>query len=326
MSSITPLWIGIDVSSRVLDVSLGSHGEVFQVDNTPAGIKTLLSRLRKKPIVGIICEATGSYHHALSVAIWDAGLPLTIVNPAWIKAWRGHGGKHAKTDTADARLLADYGEYHLPAPSRVTPQNERTLKALLSAREDRVKARTAEKNRLRVATNLIVRESHQRLLDVLTSECTRLEREIDVLIASCPELTARRQVLQTMPGVGPIISATLLASLTELGTLNRREVTALAGLAPIANASGKTSGKRWVHRGRSGIRRMMYLASSLGRSNPALKSRHERLRTNGKPPKVVTTAVARWMITMLNVMVRDGLAWEELEQSSRIVEVTLPTM
>lgn len=322
MTSITPLWIGIDVSSRVLDISLGPRGEVFQVDNTPVGYRNLLARLRQMPVVGIICEATGNYHHALSIALWDAGLPLTIINPAWIKAWRGHGGKHAKTDTADARLLAEYGAYHLPAPSRVTPQNERTLKALLSAREDRVKACTAEKNRLRVATNSVVRESHQRLVDVLTAERKRLERKIDELIALCPELTARRALLQSMPGIGPIISATLLASLPELGTLNRREITALAGLAPIANDSGKISGKRWVHRGRSDIRRMMYLASSFGRNDPALKSRHDRVQAKGKPPKVVITAVARWMITILNVMVRDGLLWDEIEQSQRMVEVT----
>lgn len=322
MSSVTPLWIGIDVSSRVLDVSVGSRGEVFQVDNTPAGYKSLLARVQKKPVAGIICEATGSYHHALAIALWDAGLPLTIVNPAWIKAWRSHGGKHAKTDRIDARLLAEYGAYHLPEPSRVTPENERTLKALLSAREDRVTACTAEKNRLRVATHPTVRESHQRLVDVLTVERQRLEREIDALIASCPELTARRAVLQSMPGIGPIISATLLASLPELGTLNRREIAALAGLAPIANDSGKMSSKRWVHRGRSDIRRLMYLASTRGRSNPVLHSRHERLRRNGKSSKVVITAVARWMVTMLNVMVRDGLAWDELEQSRRIVDVT----
>lgn len=325
MSLSPPLWVGIDVASRVLDVSLGSRGEVFQVANTPAGFRTLLSRLTRRCIAGIICEATGSYHHALAIAIWDAGLPLTIVNPAWIKAWRGHGGKLAKTDRADARLLADYGEYHCPAPSRVTPRHERDLKALLSAREDRVQARTTEKNRLRVTTNTVVRASHQRLIDLLTSECKRLEDEIEALIASCPELMARRHLLLTMPGVGPVISATLLASLPELGTLNRREIAALAGLAPIANESGTMSGKRWVHRGRRDIRSKMYLASTRGRTHPALQSRHDRLRARGKPPKVVITAVARWMLTILNVMVRETLAWDELEQSHRMVEVRLTT-
>ena len=324
MSSITPLWIGIDVSSRVLDVSLGSRGEVFQVANSPAGFRTLLARLRRQRCVGVICEATGSYHHALAIAVWNAGLPLTIVNPAWIKAWRGHQGKLAKTDRADAQLLAEYGEYHLPSPSRITPQHERDLKALLSARDDLVKARTAERNRLRVVAHAVVRESHQRLIRLMSAECTRLEDEIDAVIASCPELTARRRTLRSMPGVGPIISATLLASLPELGSLNRREITALAGLAPIANDSGTISGKRWVHRGRSDIRRLMYLASSLGRHDPALQSRHLRLRAKGKPPKVVITAVARWMLTILNVMLRDNLTWDALDQSRRTVEV-MPT-
>lgn len=321
MSSVSPLWVGIDVSSRSLDISLGSGGEVFQVSNTPSGLRTLVARLRHRPIVGIICEATGSYHQALAIALWDADLPLTIVNPAWIKAWRGHAGKLAKTDVADARLLADYGEYHLPVPSRVTPQHERDLKALLSAREDRVAARTAEKNRLRVATNPIVRASHQRIIELLIDECKMLNDEIEALIASCPELVLRREILLSMPGVGPIISATLLASLPELGTLNRREIAALAGLAPIANDSGKMSGKRWVHRGRADVRRLMYIAATRGREHPVLRSRHDRLRIKGKPPKVVNTALARWMVTMLNVMIRDGIPWEQLDQSRRIVEV-----
>lgn len=257
----------------------------------------------------------------MAIALWDAGLPLTIVNPAWIKAWRGHSGKLAKTDVADARLLADYGEYHLPEPSRITPQHERDLKALLSAREDRVAARTAEKNRLRIATNPSVRASHQRIIALLIDECTTLENEIEAVIASCPALVLRRKILLSMPGVGPIISATLLASLPELGTLNRREIAALAGLAPIANDSGTTAGKRWVHRGRADVRRLMYIAATRGREHPVLHSRRDRLRLKGKPPKVVNTALARWIVTMLNVMIRDGIRWEELEQSRRIVEV-----
>lgn len=322
MTSFTPLWIGIDVSSRVLDISLGSRGEVFQVENTPAGHRRLIKRCVGLPILGIICEATGSYHDQLAIALWDVALPLTIVNPAWIKAWRGHNGKYAKTDCADARLLADYGEYHCPTPSRVIPQIERDLKALLSTRSDLVAARVAENNRLKVSSHPAVKASQQRVIALLVSECRAIEREIEALIATCPAWGLRRKILQSMPGIGPVISATLLALLPELGTLNRRQIAALAGVAPIPNDSGTISGKRWVHRGRSDLRRMMYLASSRGRTNPALASRHERLKVRGKPPKVVLTAVARWMVTMLNVMVRDGLMWHELDQAQRIVEVT----
>lgn len=324
MSSITPLWIGIDVSSRFLDVSLGSRGEVFRVDNSTDGFRALLDRLHRVGVVGIICEATGSYHHALSVALWDAGLPLTIINPAWIKAWRGHGGKLAKTDRADARLLADYGEYHLPRPSRVTPQIERDLQALVSARTDLQATIQAEKNRLTVTTHPTIRATLDRVITQMLQEQHYLETEIDALIASSPELTLRRTLLLSMPGVGRITSMTLLAFLPELGTLNRRQIAALAGLAPIANDSGTTSGKRWVHRGRQTIRRAMYLAAFASGKHPALSSRKTRLRAKGKPKKVVLIALARWMLTMLNVMLRDGLTWNQLDQSHRVVEV-MPT-
>lgn len=322
MSSITPLWIGIDVSALYLDIGLGSRGEVFQVSNTATGFHTLLGRLQHLPVGGIICEATGSYHHALSVALWDAGLPLTIINPAWIKAWRGHSGKVAKTDRADARLLAAYGEYHLPPPSRVTPQIERDLQALVSARTDLMATRQAEKNRLTVTTHPVVRATLTRIIAQMQEEQRHVEAAIEALIASSPELTVRRTRLQSMPGIGPVTSVTLLAFLPELGTLNRRQIAALAGLAPIANDSGIRSGKRWVHHGRHIIRRAMYLAAFACGTHPALTSRKMRLRAAGKPAKVVLIALARWMLTMLNVMLRDGLTWNQLDQSQRVVEVT----
>lgn len=322
MSALSPLWIGIDVSSRVLDISLGSSGRVFQVPNTPGGITGLLKEVQRLPILGIICEATGSYHQALAIALWDAGLPLTIVNPAWIKAFRGYNGKLAKTDRADARLLATYGEIRLPAPSRITTQEERDLKALVSSRADLVVTAQAEKSRLKVTTHPVIRASLQRLIAQLEQEQTHLEEEIDALIAANPELETRRRLLMSMPGVGPITSATLLAFMPELGTLNRREIAALAGLAPIANDSGTISGKRWAHRGRRDIRKAMYMAAWTCGKNKALQSRKHRLQAKGKPKKVVLTALARWMLTMLNVMLRDGLTWDQLDQSRRSVEIS----
>lgn len=324
MSVSSPLWIGIDVASRVLDISLGSHGTTLQVPNDAGGIKTLLKQLRRITVAGIICEATGSYHHDLASAIWDAGLPLTIVNPAWIKSWRGHTGKYAKTDRADARLLADYGEYHHPAPSRIPSQEERTLKALMSARMDLIKESQAAQNRLQATREAMVKASFQRVICVLKDERERLESEIEAIITASPELSQRRSLLMSMPGVGRITSITLLIFLPELGTLNRREIAALAGLAPIANDSGTMSGKRWVRRGRRDIRQAMYMAAWACGKHPALVSRKHRLRAKGKPHKVVTIALARWMLTMLNVMLRDHLTWHQLDQSHRIVEV-IPT-
>lgn len=320
----TSVWIGIDVSSAWLDMSIGSRGALLRVDNAPEGIATLVREVTAVPIAGIICEATGSYHEPLMVALWEAGLPLTIVSPAWVKAFRGKAGKRAKTDRADARLLADYGEYHQPAPSRIVPPVERDLKELIAARDDLVTTQVAHRHRLRSVTVPQVRTALERLLAQVASGIQELNAAIDATIASCAELAHRRQLLQTMPGIGPVNSAMLVAFLPELGALNRRQIAALGGLAPIARDSGKSQGHRYVQGGRASIRRAMYLAARVCGRDAALTSRKQRLHAKGKPAKVIAIALGRWMLTMLNVMIRDNLAWSDLAQAHRVVEVTTP--
>lgn len=322
MSSSSPIWVGIDVSSKRLDIALGSLGQTSRIDNSDHGIAALVARLRQLPLAGIICEATGFYHQELMLALWDANLPLTIVNPAWIKAFRGTTGKRAKTDRADARLLACYGEYTQPAPSRVMPKVERDLRALVSAREDLVTQNVATKNRLRYAVLPQIREILEREIAFFTAAITQLDEAITATISSSADLAERRRIVQSMPGVGPVVSATIVAFLPELGALNRREIASLGGLAPFARDSGTIQGKRFVQFGRAPIRKVMYLAAQMcGTNDHALTSRKHRLRAKGKLAKVVTTALARWMLTMLNVMVRDGLLWQELDQAQRTVEV-----
>lgn len=322
MHTTAPMWIGIDVSSATLDICLGSTGDVFQITNDTAAIQALVQRLQTQPVAGIICEATGFYHELLTIALWDARLPLTIVNPAWIKAFRGTTGKLAKTDRADARLLADYGAWHQPTPSRVVPEVERELKAVISAREDLVATRIAHTNRLRGTTVPAVQHSLNNCITQLETEIAYLDEQIRITIASCSSLGERYRLVQTMPGVGPVVGAILVAHMPELGLLNRREVAALGGLAPIARDSGTMRGKRFVQGGRAPVRRAMYLAAQRCGPNLALTSRKDRLRAKGKPAKVVNIAVARWMLTILNVMIRDGVAWDDLEQAHRSVEVT----
>ncbi len=322
MSSSSPLWVGIDVSSKRLDIALGSLGETSRIDNSDHGISSLISRLLQLPIAGIICEATGFYHQALTLALWEVNLPLTIVNPAWIKAFRGTTGKRAKTDRADARLLASYGEYTQPAPSRVIPKVERDLRELVSARDDLVTQRVAIKHRLRSTTVPQIRAALERAIDFFTSEITRLDDEITATIDSSVDLAERRRIIRSMPGLGPVHSAIMVAFLPELGALNRREIASLGGLAPFARDSGTLQGKRFVQFGRAPIRKAMYLAARMcGTKDLALNSRKDRLRAKGKLAKVVNIALARWMLTMLNVMVRDGLLWQDLDQAHRIVEV-----
>lgn len=321
MQRLSSSWVGIDVAAATLDIAVGGTGDLFQIPNTQSGIQTLVRRLHAQPVAGIICEATGFYHNELAIALWDAGLPLTIVNPAWIKAFRGTTGKLAKTDRADARLLADYGAWTHPEPSRIVPQLERDLKVVIAARDDLVAMRIAHKNRLRGVTVPAVQQSFRNCIDQLDTEIAQLERQIHAILTSSVDLWRRYRVLQTMPGVGPIVGAVLVAYMPELGTLNRREIAALAGLAPIARDSGTMTGKRYIQGGRATVRRSMYLAAQRCGANPALNSRKHRLRDKGKPAKVVNVALARWMLTMLNVMLRDDLPWGDLVQAHRCVEV-----
>lgn len=321
---ISPLWIGIDISSTALDVGFGPTGSVQRVSNTPAGIASLVRTLQSMEVAGIVCEATGSYHTKLMVAFWEAQLPLTIVNPAWIKAFRGNAGKLAKTDRADARLLADYGAYHRPEPTRVASQTERELKELVSARDDLVAHKVALKQRLGSTTQAQAQAALHRMIAELQAEIAGLDQAITATIASCPTLIRRRQLIQSMPGIGAVTSAVLVAYLPELGTLNRRQIAALAGLAPMARDSGKAHGVRFIQGGRAPVRRAMYLAAYACGKQEALQSRKLRLRARGKPAKVANIALARWMLTMLNVMLRDDLAWTQLDQAHRTVEVPTP--
>lgn len=314
-------WIGIDVSSEKLDVGIGSRGKVFEVENSARGIAKLVRTCLGMQVAGIVVEPTGPYHRQLMHALWEADLPLTLVNAAWIKAFRGKAGKLAKTDFADARLLADYGEYHQPEPSRIVPKIEQDLKELMSTRDDLVAHRVSLGNQRRAASVPRARAALERMIAHYQAEIADLDRVIDATIASSPELSHRRALLQTMPGVGRVTSAQLVTFLPELGTLNRRQIASLGGLAPMARDSGKKQGIRYVQGGRATIRRTMYMAALACGKNEALRSRKERLKAKGKPGKVVNIALGRWMLTMLNVMVRDGLAWHQLEQSQRPVEV-----
>lgn len=264
-------WIGIDVSKATLDVCVGDQGSVRHYANTNQGHRTLVQALAKIAVDGIVLEATGPYHHALVQALVATGMPPAVINPQWIRAFRRSHGGYAKNDRKDARLLAQYGRQKQPAPSRVAPDTERELQELVSAREDLVKLRVAEKNRKHVTTHALV---------------------------------------QSMPGIGPVISATLLAWLPELGEMDRRQIAALAGLAPYDRESGTQRGTRHIAGGRSRVRTAMYQAANAAGHNPVLKARKTDL-CGKKPHKVAMVALARYQLSLLTVMVRDNLRWEQ---------------
>lgn len=304
------IWSGIDIAKATLDVRLGSGGPVRTFANTTAGHRQLLAWVTQAPVAGIVVEATGPYHQAIVAALTAAHLPVPVVNPQWIKHFRASSGRAAKNDRADADLLARYGEQKHPAPSRQPSRAERELQELVAAREDLVTLRTAERNRLQMTTNTLIRSQLTGRIDALTTDITALEDAIDGLIAADPAMMERRTLLESMPGIGPVISATLLAYLPEIDALSRRQLAALAGLAPYDQDSGTQRGQRHISGGRVRVRRALYQAATTSRRNTVLGTRWTTLRSR-RPHKVAMIALARYQLSMLAVMVREHLRWED---------------
>lgn len=328
MMETARIWVGIDVAKRTLEICLGEAGRPWQLPNTPGGHRRLCTVLAAQPVAGVVLEATGAYHQAVVDALVAAGLAPAVLNPQWIRAFRRSDGGWAKNDRQDARLLARYGAQKQPAPTRVVTAAERELQQLVAAREDVVTLRTAERNRLQVTTNTVVQTQLATRIAQLTTDLAALEREIDAVIAADPALADRRALLQSMPGIGPVISATLLAYLPELGTMTRRQIAALAGLAPYDQDSGMQRGRRHIAGGRSRIRKAMYQAAITCGADPVLRHRRAELKARC-PHKVAMIALARYQLSILTVMVRDHLPWHETRvgqgQYLRHTPTILPT-
>lgn len=312
------VWVGIDVSRDTLDYCCGAESKPGAVANTPTGHRALLTVLRKQVVGGCIVESTGPYHQGIVERLQGAGVPVTVVTPQVITWYRQSFGRKAKTDATDARLLARYGEMHRPDPSRVPTPTERELRQFVSRREDLVAQLAAEKTRRRQCP------PSSRLSPFLTAaiaDCARqlaaIEQAIEELIAGDPVLAARRALLRTVPGIGQVISVVLLAYLPELGELDRKQIAALAGLAPLANDSGTRSGPRHCAGGRAPVRTAMYQAALTCVTHPHVpptvyRDQYEAMQPN-KGAKRALIAIARRLLVLLNAMVRDGVTWMETE-------------
>lgn len=235
-------WAGIDVSKAHLDVVVLLEAVAWRVANDAAGWAMLAERLATAAVAGIVLEATGSYHVGVVLAL-AAGRPPSVVNPAWIHAFRHSEGRRAKTDRADAHLLARYGQQKQPAPPAVLTAPHRALRALVGRREDLTKMLVMEKNRLAVAPP-VIRASIEALITVLVAQQQRLDAEIVTVIAADVELARRDALVQSVPGIGPVLSAVLLAGLPELGVLGTKPIAALAGVGPHPQDSGPRSPRR----------------------------------------------------------------------------------
>jgi transposase len=303
------MFIGIDVSKARLDIAVRPGTESWTAVPDEAGLRALAERLTALAPALIVLEATGGLEAPVVSALAAAELPVVVVNPRQVRDFAKALGRLAKTDPLDAEVLARFGEAVRPEPRPLKDAQAQELDALLTRREQLVRMLAAEKNRLGQARGRVKRDiaAHIRWLE---KRLTEVERQLQHLIEASPLWRAQEDLLRSVPGVGPVFLLALLADLPELGRLNRRQIAALAGVAPFNRDSGRFRGSRAIWGGRARLRSLLYMATLAAvRSNPPIRTFYQRLRAAGKKPKVALTACMRKLLTILNAMVRSGTRW-----------------
>lgn len=304
-------FVGIDVSKDRLDVHAHPSGEAFSVARNADGIDALIARITPLGIQAVAVEATGGFETVVAASLGGAGLPVIVVNPAQVRAFAQALGKRAKTDPIDAAVIARFLEATKP-PIRPLPDEETVILAgLVARRRQIIQMIVAEKQRERQLPGRTLKKSAARLIKALEKELAVLDTGIDDSVRGSPVWCEKEDLLQSVPGVGKVVARSLLADLPELGTLTRREVASIAGLAPWTRQSGKWRGKSFTGGGRAGVRSAVFMAAMVGaRHNPTLQAFHQRLIAAGKPKLVALIAVARKLLTILNAILRDKTPWQ----------------
>ena len=302
---LSDIYVGIDVSKMKLDVAFGKDGEYWQVSNDAVGIGKMVERLKAiQPVLSVI-ESTGGLETALITELYAAGLPFALVHPGRVRAFARSIGLLAKTDKLDARLLAQFGEAVKPPLTRLPGEAEQYLNALLLRRRQLLDILVDEKNHL-VSTRLSLRSQVEEHISWLEKEIADLNQQIDDQIRQIPHFRDKEAILRSAKGVGPVLCAKLLSGLPELGTIDRKKIAALVGVAPFNNDSGFRRGKRRTKGGREDVREVLYMATvSAIRSNPIIKPFYQHLLLQGKQKKVALVACMRKFLTILNAMIRD---------------------
>tara|TARA_B100000315_G_C14495337_1_gene549668 strand:- start:63 stop:1013 length:951 start_codon:yes stop_codon:yes gene_type:complete len=302
-------YVGIDVSKKHLDIAIRPGNEHWVVDNDEDGIGDLVSRLKSVGPRLVVLEATGGLELSVTASLGAAGLPAAVVNPRQVRDFARATGQLAKTDRLDADVLARFGEAIKPTPRPLRDAEAQALSALLSRRRQVVGMLTAEKNRLHAALPSVRQEIRQHIV-WLEKSLARLDDDLGGALRESPLWRERDDLLQSVPGVGPVLSVTLLAELPELGTLNRKQIASLVGVAPLNRDSGTLRGRRTVWGGRARVRATLYMATlAATRCNPVVRSFYRHLCTGGKVKKVALTACMRKLLTILNSMIKNHTTW-----------------
>lgn len=304
-------FIGIDVSKSALDVAAHASGARLQTENSEQGLKQLCEQLVALAPELVVMEASGGYERLCAAALAHAGLPVAVVNARQVRAFALATGVLAKSDAVDARVLAHFAAAVRPAVRPLPDEQRQALDELMGRRRQLVGMLVMEKNRLAQARDRRVRRDIQSLVTVLEKRISGCDGELQRLIQASPLWREKEDLLRSFQGIGPVSARTLLIELPELGTLDRKQIAALVGLAPIARDSGKRHGRRSIWGGRGQVRAILYMATITAmRVNAQIRTFYERLRQAGKPFKVAIVACMRKLLTILNAMMRTQTRWQ----------------
>jgi transposase len=304
------VYVGIDVAKDTFCVDTCPNVLNACLPNTPEGHRKLCQSLKNHAIALIVLEATGGYERPLAVELLSALLPVVVVNPRQVRDFAKGMGQRAKTDPIDAQVLAQFAQIVKPvAKTHATPETVE-LTELVRRRRQLNDLRTQESNRLQMIHHVKVKKSIQKMIKTLNFQIDEIDQLIREHIDADDEFKNKDRILQSAPGVGPQTSAMLIANLPELGTLNRQEIAALAGVAPWDRSSGKYDGKAHIWGGRKDVRSVLYMAAFTAcRFNPAIRDMAARLKQKGKAYRVILTACMRKLLVILNTMIRNQTLW-----------------
>ena len=307
------MFVGIDVAKIELVIALRPVARRWVVPNDEASARTLATELKALQPEAVILEATGGYELVCVAALAAAGLPVVVVNPRQVRDFARATGQLAKTDRIDADILALFGERVQPAQRPIADEATHELEALLARRRQLIEMLQAERNRLGQVfggKQRLVRKSLRRHITFLERQLNSTNTDLGTTVRASAAWRERDDLFQSVPGIDPIVSCTLVAELPELGKLSRRAIAKLAGVAPLSRDSGTLRGRRFIQGGRATVRTALYMAAVVGaRYNPILRAFYKRLVAAGKPKKVALVACMRKLLTILNTMVRTNTRW-----------------
>ena len=303
---------GVDIGRDYLDVGVEPSGRVFRTANGAAGVEAVVARLKREGVGRVVLESIGGYGARLVRALADAGFEVGVIDPKRIRALRIAEGKKAKTDRLDAKLIARFALLMQDAARPVPSPKAFEIRALSTRRRQLVETIAMEKVRLKQTLDEIIADSCRRMIALLSQERALVEQRLQAELLAQPNGQARAELLQTIPGVGPAVSMTLMADLPELGGLDRKAVASLAGLAPHPNQSGTRTGQAHISGGRPCVRAALYLAAvSATRTDRGFKTEYLAMRRAGKPAKVALVAIARRIVVAANGMIKSGQPWQK---------------